>query len=155
MSRQQYDLIEMLDHVKVKVNQVEADIGLHHNFLSTHGGNLSKIDAQIETQLRKTIDLQTEMQDYKNDYVAMKKFDKEIEEFERKYDRLQIQLEDQINTNQGLHNFVEKYIPLKTQNMISECLNGILGEREKKKLTEYEKIKYASLNQIILRDDGI
>lgn len=38
--------------------------------------------------------------------------------------------------------------------MISECLNRVLGEREKKRLTEFEKQKYAELNNTILKDDG-
>ena len=94
MSKQQYELIHHIDSVKAKVISLESEINLHQNHLSTHGGNLSKIDAQIETQLLKTLELQTELQDYKRDYVEMARFQKQMEEFERKHDRLLISLED-------------------------------------------------------------
>lgn len=88
-----------IDNLRTKIIELEADLGLHHNHLSTHGGNLSKIDMQIEMQLQKILELQTEMQDYKNTYVMITKFEHEVAEVEKRHDRLLIQIEDQINNN--------------------------------------------------------
>jgi len=43
-----------------------------------------------------------------------KEFTKVKDELELKIDRLLVQIEDCINNTSGLHNFVEKYVPLKT-----------------------------------------
>ena len=66
-----------------------------------------------------------------------------------------IQVEDQKNQNLGMHNFVEKYLPIRTQLMISECIANVFQDDTRRRLKEYERIKYADFHQVILKDDGV
>ena len=54
-----------------------------------------------------------------------------------------------------VENFVEKYVPIRIQSTISEVFQYILPYKERIKLSEFEKKKFAELHQIILEDDGI
>lgn len=41
------------------------------------------------------------------------------------------------------------------QNMISDCLNAVGDYEVKKKLFDYDKLKYNEFNASIMKDDGI
>jgi hypothetical protein len=51
-------------------------------------------------------------------------------------------------------NYVEKYMPFKIQNIISETLQYILDKKTQKRLQEYEKKKFTSMNLALLNDNG-
>jgi len=49
-------------------------------------------------------------------------------------------------------NFATKYVPLRVQNMISECLNSVLKEKQKPDLRDYEERKYIELRAVLMAD---
>ena len=54
-----------------------------------------------------------------------------------------------------LENFIEKYIPLRMQNQISETLDFILQQKDKNKLREFEEKKFLQLREVIIEDKGM
>ena len=50
---------------------------------------------------------------------------------------------------------LKKYLPIKIQNMISDCLGNIWKFNQLKLLEEFEIYKYDKLYQTLLLDDGI
>ena len=49
-------------------------------------------------------------------------------------------------------NYVEKYVPIYTQRMISEALDYVLKKKQKKKLQKFNEIKMPLLMQVIFND---
>lgn len=45
-----------------------------------------------------------------------------------------------------VENFVEKYVPIRIQSTISEVLTFVLPMRERNKLSEFERKKFAELH---------
>eukprot|EP00347_Sterkiella_histriomuscorum_P004957 403358437 len=80
--------------------------------------------------------------------VDLKKIDQEL-------DKIKLDVDNHGNHFAMVENFVEKYIPIRIQSTISEVLSFILPYKEKNKLSEFEKKRFAELHQIILEDDGI
>lgn len=60
-----------------------------------------------------------------------------------------------MNYNLGLHNFVEKYMPVRIQSIIGDTLRSILGPRERKILSEYEKQVLKKQVIVITGDTGL
>jgi hypothetical protein len=54
-----------------------------------------------------------------------------------------------------LENYIEKYIPLRVQNIISETMDRVLGAKDKKRMREYEEKKFLQLRNIIIEDTGL
>ena len=59
-----------------------------------------------------------------------------------------------MNEFRETENFIEKYLPIKVQSMISDCLGNVLKFSQLTLLEEFEKIKYEKLYQALLKDDG-
>lgn len=60
-----------------------------------------------------------------------------------------------MNYNLGLHNFVEKYMPVRIQGIIGDTLRSVLGPRERKMLSEYEKSVLKKQVVVITGDTGL
>jgi len=60
------------------------------------------------------------------------------------------------NKNRGIttENYLEKYLPFRIQNIISENFHNTFETKIRLAFLEFEKQKYKTLNDIILSDDG-
>lgn len=52
-------------------------------------------------------------------------------------------------------NYLDKYLPFRIQNFISETLENVLPEDQLELLIEFEKVKYKHIHQKVLVDEGI
>ena len=52
-------------------------------------------------------------------------------------------------------NYLDKYLPFRIQNFISETLENVLPEDQLDLLKDFEKAKYRHIHQKILIDEGI
>ncbi len=52
-------------------------------------------------------------------------------------------------------NYLEKYQPFFIQGMISEAMNFIMDKDEKRKLKQFEHLKYREWHKTVLNDTGI
>ena len=51
-------------------------------------------------------------------------------------------------------NYLDKYLPFRIQNLISETLENVLDKEQIQKLTIFEGEKFKSLHERILADNG-
>ena len=75
---------------------------------------LNKLDAMANVSNQRSQEMQNEVTDLRSSFVNQILYKKEMDSVEKRFDRMIIQLEDQINQNLGIHNFVEKYLPIRT-----------------------------------------
>lgn len=67
---------------------------------------------------------------------------------------IKIQVNTASTDMNNLENFIEKYIPLQTQNWISRTLHGYLNQVQIYRLEDYELSVFAKLHNNIFQDDG-
>jgi hypothetical protein len=63
-------------------------------------------------------------------------------------------VEDVFRNLKSTENYIEKYLPFKIQNFITDSLYFCLGKKELYKLQEHDTRLYNKLQDIILSDDG-
>ena len=66
----------------------------------------------------------------------------------------EIKLFKSINHCITLDNYLEKYLPIRTQGLINETLRSVLGGKERRRLELYDNEKNSILYQYLLVDDG-
>ena len=52
-------------------------------------------------------------------------------------------------------NYLDKYLPFRIQNMISETLDSVLEDYQLKRLSQYENTKFKRMHDEILNDAGV
>lgn len=96
---------------------------------------------------KETLRLEADKTDKKLFYKTKKKLDlKDLEQ--------DIKLFKNTNHCITLDNYLEKYLPIRTQSLINETLRSILGGKERRRLELYDNEKNAILYQQLLSDDG-
>jgi len=56
------------------------------------------------------------------------------------------------NKNMTVERFIDKYVPLRVQSMISETLNSTLNSHQLNRLEQFELEKFAELNEDVLSE---
>ena len=69
--------------------------------------------------------------------------------------RITFGLEDLNSNLMTTDNYLDKYLPFRLQNFISETLENILSEDSLAKLKDFEKVKYKHMHEKILVDEGV
>ena len=77
-----------------------------------------------------------------------------MEAMKKELSQLKNDLELNRNMSLTTDNYLEKYLPLRIQNIISENIHNTFDSSVRKKFLMFEKAKYAKLNEVILQDDG-
>lgn len=74
--------------------------------------------------------------------------------FNEQFEYIKFALED-LNLNQNTtDNYLDKYIPFRIQNFISENLEVVLSKQKKLDFMDFEKRKYRHMHAKILNDEG-
>lgn len=69
--------------------------------------------------------------------------------------RIAFGLEDLCSNLMTTDNYLDKYLPFRIQNFISETLENVLPKPQLEKLVEFEKYKYKHMHENIIKDEGI
>lgn len=85
----------------------------------------------------------------KNDYI------KDVKLIREDINRIRFGLEDLSSNLMTTDNYLDKYLPFRIQNFISETLENVLPEDELENLKEFEKVKYKHIHKKILIDEGV
>jgi len=83
-----------------------------------------------------------------------KLFNTTTDKLKQELNAIKNDLEENINRTATTENYLEKYLPLRIQNIISENVHYTFDPIVRKKFVEFEKLKYEKLNGVILKDDG-
>ena len=95
------------------LSELQTDHSKVETLQKHHASLLTKLDGMSNSHLTRLQELNSQLTDTRSSFVSASLYKKEMEEVEKRFDRMIIQLEDQINQNLGLHNFVEKYLPIR------------------------------------------
>ena len=79
-------------------------------------------------------------------------FEKEVEQKTTQISVLQGRTMDLANNLMGVEGYVERYLPLKTQTMITEACGSFLSKKDKKKLDDYTRAKLGEMREEMLVD---
>lgn len=68
---------------------------------------------------------------------------------------IRVGLEDLCSNLMTTDNYLDKYLPFRIQNFISETLENVLPQVQLEKLVRFDKAKYKHMHENIIKDDGI
>ena len=69
--------------------------------------------------------------------------------------RIAFGLEDLNSNMMTTDNYLDKYLPFRIQNFISETLENTIPKDQLVKLATFEKVKYKHMHENIIKDDGV
>ena len=127
----------------------------------THKGELDLHTSQVTELYSRTKKSEDSIMDLEKEAIRLEadKTDKTL--FFKTKKKLDLKdLEQDIklfkNTNHciTLDNYLEKYLPIRTQGLINETLRSVLGGKERRRLELYDNEKNSLLYQQLLCDDG-
>ena len=81
-------------------------------------------------------------------------FKKTVRKLECKDLAIDIRLFKQTNHAISMDNYLEKYLPIRTQALIDETLRAVLSGKERRRLELYDAEKNAILYKSLIADDG-
>eukprot|EP00347_Sterkiella_histriomuscorum_P002179 403369162 len=160
------ELGHKVEEVKLIVEQKEISMQKDIRLISIDQADLrteitghSQQNAQFEKQLQKSlyqVDMlanQIELQ--KTDKLSKCEFETALNEVKDQLYSINKVMDEFSNEFLRVENYIEKYIPLRMQNTISETLDNVLQVKDKKKLREYEEKKFFELRNNIIEDKGL
>lgn len=114
--------------------------------------------AETANQLR---DLITDHVKYKRitdrldlETVHLNSYLEDVKKIREDITRIRFGLQDLNSNLVTTDNYLDKYLPFRMQNLISETLDSVLDEYHLRRLTAYEKEKYKKMHDDILNDNG-
>jgi hypothetical protein len=79
---------------------------------------------------------------------------KDAKAFSEDINRVAFGLEDLCSNLMTTDNYLDKYLPFRIQNFISETLENVLPKPQLERLVEFEKYKYKHMHENIIKDEG-
>jgi DNA repair exonuclease SbcCD ATPase subunit len=119
----------------------------------------TKLETQIEILSHQFKDQESDIKKLNENKVNKQQFEEKLNnllsfinknttESQNKFDKIS-------ETENKLENYMEKYLPILMQTMISNCLSYLLPPKQFSILQEYENEIYSKLNGVIEKDNGI
>jgi len=121
----------------------------HTNF------SVEKWDKNMESFHQQLQTLKSQQEQLTSAKMEKKEAAKVEEELSERIKTAKFAAEDTMRGLVSTDNYLEKYLPFKIQNMISECITFITGNEQYQKLKEFEEKLYTKLHKRVLEDDGI
>ena len=107
------------------------------------------------TTLNKSMEqLFSDLMKFDNNKADKKLFTTEMDKLKHELNTVKNDLEENRNRTATTENYLEKYLPLRIQNIISENFHNTFESVIRRKFVKFEKLKYEKLNDVILKDDG-
>jgi len=127
--------------------------------LKSQFGNLQSIQNDNDRQLRRILSeldvCKINTSKLKTETLKIEVYKKDNSKITQDLLQLRYGLSD-LNINlQTTDNYLDKYIPFRIQNLISETLDNVIDSHQHKKLTKYEKYKFKKMHDYVLNDEGI
>ena len=149
--------LQLNDDVERLTKQCNKLVGVtddHNNRLKADDSRITEVLARVVRAEDEILDLRQEvtmLESGKTDTVTFKKKVKQLEMKDLEQD---IKLFKSANHCVTLDNYLEKYLPIRTQSLINETLRSVLAGKERRRLELYDNEKNALLYTNLLTDDG-
>ena len=95
----------------------------------------------------------SDLMKFDNNKADKKLFTTEMDKLKHELNTVKNDLEENRNRTATTENYLEKYLPLRIQNIISENFHNTFESVIRRKFVKFEKLKYEKLNDVILKDD--
>ena len=126
----------------------------HKGQLDTHTSQVAELYSRVQTSEKAILALEKETTRLEADKTDRTLFVKTKKKLDLKDLEQDIKLFKNTNHCITLDNYLEKYLPIRTQGLINETLRSILGGKERRRLELYDNEKNSLLYQQLLCDDG-
>jgi len=117
--------------------------------------HLKTFDKQLERGLNGMDQVRVQTELLKQETVTRRAYKEEKKDLKDKLFKLHQVMDFYSNEFMRLENFMEKYLPLKIQNQISQTLNGVLPANQRGRIKEYEDTKFLELREYLIHDVGL
>ena len=126
----------------------------HNNRLKVDDSRIKGLTTRIERAEESILDLKmdvTMLESGKTDVIT---FRKKVKQLEMKDLEQDIKLFKCTNHCVTLDNYLEKYLPIRTQSQLNDTLRSVLSGKERRRLELYDNEKNSLLYRNLLTDDG-
>ena len=127
--------------------------------MKAHIEKLQGFTNSFEKQLKKSLSslemLQIKIDLLDKEKMSIKQFKVEKKESEEIMYKVHTVMDYYSNEFMRLENFMEKYLPIKVQNLISHTFNNLTKNSNKWKLKDYEDQRFMELREKLLDDSGM
>ena len=75
-------------------------------------------------------------------------------QIQTQFDEINVQLDNQLNKIKTVMHFIDKYIPIRIQQLIGETIAAIGSQSQHTKMQNFEMDKYKKLHEDVLDDEN-
>ena len=75
-------------------------------------------------------------------------------QIQTQFDEINVQLDNQLNKIKTVMHFIDKYIPIRIQQLIGETIAAIGSQSQHTKMQNFEMEKYKKLHEDVLDDEN-
>ena len=141
--------------VKDYARTIEEKTKHNKGTIDNHNEELKRLDFITQTFRKSFSELYDSSQKLTENKLELSYFQLELGKLIKDIQEVKYLNEDLTNTVRGTDNYLEKYIPFRMQNMITETMNNVLPKSDLHKLHEFAARKYLQLKEVVADDDGV
>ena len=119
-----------------------------------NSNKIKELEMKLTTLNKSMEQLFGDLMKFDNTKADKKSFTTEMDKLKHELNTVKNDLEENRNRTATTENYLEKYLPLRIQNIISENFHNTFESVIRRKFVKFEKLKYEKLNDVILKDDG-
>ena len=147
-------IIEHAERLTEYCQKLEGVQDQHKGNLDLHTSQIQELYSRMKTAEDAILALEKETRRLEADKTDRTLFYKTKKKLDLKDLEQDIKLFRNVNHCITLDNYLEKYLPIRTQGLINETLRSVLGGKERRRLELYDNEKNGLLYQQLLCDDG-
>ena len=147
-------IIEHNERLTQYCQEIEKTTIEHKGVLDLHTSQVKELYARMELVENNVIELQKDTKKLQLEKTDLKIFMKAKKMLECYDLENEIKIYKAVNHCVTLDNYLEKYLPIRTQALINETLRSVLSGKERRRLELYDNEKNSILYQYLLVDDG-
>ena len=137
---------------KPQIASVERKISTAEHKMSNINEELKNQLSNIHSELDSKISLTSS--NLYADWLLKSVYNTNLKSIKENIQKLKFGLDDIDKNLTTTDNYLDKYLPFRIQNLISETLENVLDKEQIQKLTIFEGEKFKSLHERILADNG-
>ena len=137
------------------ISSIQESVKSINSQLITHREQISFQESLVESGNKKIEQVLIQAEDLKANMVMKSNYLKEIDIIQEDTKRAMFSIEDVSKNLDATDNYLEKYFPVKMQELINETLKILCKtDQEKEAILDYEIKKYKDFHKVVMNDDG-
>ncbi|CDW81758.1 UNKNOWN [Stylonychia lemnae] len=153
-----YDNKQRADADVSSINQIiiriQTTMKINQHEFEAASGKITKLEKDKDRHKDRLEQLGKDIFELQEVKLDKQQFNMDTKKIEEQFSQIDYSLGDLNNNILGTDNYIEKYLPFKSLQLMVESMSQILDKKQVKRLTDFEQKKYKELHQGILGDDG-